>query len=118
MRERIQAVAAAATSGNAGAVDSFKAQGVWLGVAGGPSQAQLDGFKSRVLRGAEQLLRTQRPFLYLECAFECMRREAEAELAAVDTAIVVVGQPLTPSSPGGSDWLRAAPHTPEGPLSH
>ena len=34
MRERIQAVAAAATSGNAAALDSFKAQGVSLGVAG------------------------------------------------------------------------------------
>ena len=37
---------------------------------------------------------------------------------AVETAIFVVGQPLTPSSPGGSHWLRDAPHTPEGPLSH
>ena len=40
------------------------------------------------------------------------------ELLAVETAAFVVAQLVTPSSPGGSLWLRAAPHTPEEPPSH
>ena len=36
----------------------------------------------------------------------------------VETAVFVVGQPLTPSSPLGSHRLQVAPHTPEEPLSH
>ena len=42
------------------------------------------------------------------------------ELAAqtVETAAFVVARPLTPSSPGGSRWLRAALRTPVEPPSH
>ena len=36
----------------------------------------------------------------------------------VETAAFVVAQLVTPSSPGGSHRLQAAPHTPEEPLSH
>ena len=44
--------------------------------------------------------------------------EVKLERQAAETAAFVLARLVTPSSPGGSHRLRAALHTPEGPLSH